>query len=94
MKTAAKYTLSFFLFAYLNGNAQDKAGTRSEIPSKTSAKGRKELRKDERVKYHEEKNLKSNKEKQQTKSDKPFVKKEHLKAPKNEKKEEEIIKKK
>lgn len=94
MKTVTKYTLSFFVFACLSGNAQDKAGTHSEIPSKTSAKGRKELRKDERIKRHSEKNLKANKEEEETKSDKPFIKKEHPKAPKKEEKEEEIIKKK
>ncbi len=89
MKTIIKYLLSFSLLLYIKVNAQ---GTHSEIPSKTSMKGRSELRKDKRVKRHEERALKSNKEKLKTHSDKPFIKKEHPNTPKGKKAEEPIRK--
>jgi hypothetical protein len=92
MKTRIKYILSFSLFLCIEVKAQDKAGTHSESPSETSAKGRKELRKDERVKRHTEKHLKAEDEKLEKHSDKPFIKKEHPKTPKG-KKEEEVIRK-
>jgi len=63
MKTSIKYILSFCLFLCIEVNAQDRAGTHSEIPSETSMKGKKELRKDERVKRHTEKHLKADDEK-------------------------------
>jgi hypothetical protein len=93
VKKTVKYLLSLFLLLCIEVAAQDKAGTHSEIPSKTSMKGRRELRKDKRVKRHEEKALKANKEKLETQSDKSFIKKKHRKTPKNKKEDEEIIKK-
>jgi hypothetical protein len=90
MKKIVKYLLSFSLLLCVGVNAQ---GTHSEIPSKTSMKGRSELRKDKRVKRHEEKSLKSNKEKVKTHSDKPFIKKEHPNTPKSKKAKEEPIRK-
>ena len=93
MQTTVKLMLSFFLFIYLNGNAQDRVGTHSKIPSKTSMQGRSELRKDKKVKRHEEKALNANKQNLETHTDKPFVKKGHHKAPKNKNKEKENMKK-
>jgi hypothetical protein len=93
MKTIVKYLLSSTLLLCIEINAQGKVGTRSEIPSKTSMKGRSELRKDKRVKRHEEKSLKSNKGKLKTHTDNPFIKEKHPKAPKDKKGKEEPIRK-
>jgi len=93
MKRIVKYLLSSALLLCIEVKAQSKAGTHSEIPSKTSMKGRRELHKDERVKRHEERALKANKKKLETQSDKPFIKKKHPKTPKNKKGGEEIVKK-
>jgi len=92
MKTIVKYLLSFLLLLCIEVSAQDKAGTHSESPSETSMKGRKELRKDERVKRHTEKHLKTDKEKWKKHSDEPFIKKEHPNTPKG-KKADEVIRK-
>ncbi len=92
MKAIAKYILSASLLLCIEVHAQERAGTRSEIPDETSMKGRKELRKDKRVKRHEEKRLKTNDKKWEKHSDKPYIKEEHPKTPKG-KKEEEVIRK-
>ena len=93
MKPIVKYLLSFsLLLCTALVNAQNKAGTHSEIPSEKSMKGREELRKDERVKRHEEKHLKANDKKLEKHTDKPFIKEGHPTTPKG-KKEEEIIRK-
>ena len=93
MKPIVKYLLSFsLLLCAALVNAQDKAGTRSEIPSEKTMKGREELRKDERVKRHTEKHLKADDKKLEKHADKPFIKEKHPKTPKG-KKEEEIIRK-
>ena len=92
MKTIVKYILSSSFFLSIGIHAQDKPDSHSEIPSKTSAKGRSELRKDDRVKKHDEKHVKTDKEKLEKHSDKPFIKKEHPNTPKG-KKEEKVIRK-
>jgi len=73
-------------------NAQE-AGTNSAIPSKTTAKGRRELRKDKRIKRHEKRAEKKNAENFETKADKPFHKKRNRKALKKQKNTEEVRKK-
>jgi hypothetical protein len=88
MKTIVKYLLSSLLLLCIEVNAQGKV----ESPSKTSMKGRKELRKDERDKRHTEKHLKADKEKWKKHADKPFIKKEHPNTPKGKKAEEPIRK--
>ena len=88
MKTIVKYFLSASLLLSIGVHAQGKV----ESPSKTSMKGRKELRKDERVKRHTEKHLKTDKEKWKKHSDEPFIKKEHPNTPKG-KKADEVIRK-
>jgi hypothetical protein len=74
MKTYIKYLLGFFLLFCIETNAQE-AGTHSAIPSKTTSKGRRELRKDKRVKRHSEHFEKENGEKLESKSDVSFEKK-------------------
>jgi hypothetical protein len=84
------YLTGLFLFFSIETKAQE-AGTHSAIPSKNTVKGRRELRKDKRIKRHEEQAEKSNQEKFEVKSDKPFYKKEHKTASQDKRKEEEII---
>lgn len=77
MKTIVKYLLSTFLLLGIEVvSAQDKAGTRSELPSKISVKGRRELRKDKRIKSREKKSLEANKKEWKNDSDTPFIKRE------------------
>ena len=80
-----KYGIVFFLFSYVEMNAQDMAGSNSAIPSKTNMKGRHELRKDERIKRHEARVLKMNEAKEETHSDKPFHEKKYRKNSKDKK---------
>ena len=91
MKTILKYIAIFFLFFCIEVNAQE-AGTNSAIPGKTTIKGRRELRKDKRIKRHEKHLEKSNEENFETKSDKPFHKKRNRKALRKQK-DKEIKKK-
>jgi|GEM_PF-1698810 hypothetical protein len=92
MKSIVKYILVFFLFLCIETNAQE-AGTNSAIPSKTTVKGRRELRKDKRIKRHEKSAEKANAESFETKADKPFHKKRNRKALNKQKDAEEIRKK-
>ncbi|HXU28584.1 MAG TPA: hypothetical protein VN698_15245 [Bacteroidia bacterium] len=84
MKIILKYIAIFFLFFCIELNAQE-AGTNSVVPSKTTAKGRRELRKDKRIKRHEKRAEKAKAENFETKSDKPFHKKRNRKALKKQK---------
>ena len=84
MKSIPKYLSAFFLFFYLGVNAQE-VGKHSAVPNSTTAKGRKELRKDKRIKTHENHLEKANEKKSEEKSDKPFHKQGHHKAVKKEK---------
>jgi hypothetical protein len=88
MKTIVKYLLSASLLLSIGVHAQGKV----ESPSKTSMKGRKELRKDTRDKRHTEKHLKTDKDKWKTHADEPFIKKEHPNTPKGKKADETIRK--
>ena len=78
-----KYVMVFFLFAYIEMNAQDVVGSNSTFPSKTTMKGRHELRKDKRIKKRETRVLKANEAKEEAHSDKPFHEKKRRKNSKN-----------
>ncbi len=68
------------LFVSIETKAQE-AGKNSSVAATNSAKGRKELRKDKRIKRHEARALKSNQKKTQSEANKPFHK-AHLKKAK------------
>jgi hypothetical protein len=86
MKTIIKYGIGFFLSIYVEAvSAQALSGSSVAIPSKTSIKGRHELRKDKRIKRHEARALKTNEKKLEAKSDKSFHKKKNRKASKDKK---------
>jgi len=84
MKNIPKYLPVFFLFFYMEVNAQE-VGKHSAIPSKTTAKGRKELREDQRIKNHERHLEKANEKTFEEKSDNPFHKKGNHKVVKEQK---------
>ncbi len=89
MKTIVKYFLTSVLLLSIElAKAQDKV----ESPSETSIKGRRELRKDERIKRHKERHEKKSKKKLEEHSDKSFIKKKHPKKLKD-KREEGVIRK-
>ena len=88
MKKIIPYFLVFFLSVTVSGFAQAETGSASAIPDKHTVKGRRELRKDKRIKKHTEKSLSGNAENLQEKSDKPFHKKKHVKKFKSKKSED------
>ena len=84
MKTIIKYSLGVFLWLATEAAcAQPVIYNKSynSIPSTTSAKGRRELRKDKRIRRHEEHLAKAN-EKKMEPSTKPFHKKSRPKPSK------------
>jgi hypothetical protein len=84
MNNIPKYLSAFFLFFYVGVNAQE-VGKKSTIPSKTTSKGRKELREDKRIKANESHLEKANERKLEEKSDKSFHKKGNHKVVKKQK---------
>jgi hypothetical protein len=84
MKSVPKYLSAFFLFFCIGVNAQE-VGKHSIVPSKTTAKGRKELREDKRIKANESHLEKANEKKLEEKSDKSFHKKGNHKVVKKQK---------
>lgn len=84
--------LSAFLLFCIETKAQE-AGTHSTIPDKNNTKGRREIRKDERIKRHTEHEEKQNGEKLEAQSNKPFHKEKTHKTSKQPEREGEIIKK-
>lgn len=79
------------MFFCIEIHAQE-AGKNSIVPSEKTVKGRRELRKDKRIKRHEKHLQKANEENYETKADKPFHKKRNRKVKKH-KNTEEIKKK-
>ena len=94
MKTIIKYAIGFFLYSYVEMSAQDMAGSNSAIPSKTTMKGKHELRKDKRIKRREAHVLKMNEAKEEARSDKPFHEKKSRKPSKDKKRSDAGIRKK
>lgn len=94
IKVVIKYVIICFLFSYVEINAQDLAGSNSAIPSKTTMKGRRELRKDKRIKKNEASVLKMNEAKEEAHSDKPFHEKKRRKFFKDKKRSDKEIRKK